>query len=142
MEKAALRFGQKGTGDGVMIVSQADWYKNAVPNDKRDTLASGHARDFLDACDRSVKAWQQQFGFRFPLAIGCGIGSGELHRVFLFGRLDFIGPAANEAAKLQQHAWNEICVTPTFADALRKDGRVFGEGDRELPAKGWRLHSR
>src|SRR5258706_1615002 len=69
----------KGTGDGVMIVSQADWYKNAALNDKRDTLASGHARDFLDACERSVKAWQRQFGFRFPLAIGCGIGTGELH---------------------------------------------------------------
>jgi hypothetical protein len=44
----------------------------------------------------------------YPLAIGCGVASGELDRVFLFGRFDFIGRAANEAAEIQQYAWNEI----------------------------------
>ncbi len=130
----------KGTGDGVMIVSQADWYeKGATLNSRMSELARGHGRDFLDACERTVSAGRRRLEhYRFPLAIGCGIASGELDRVFLFGRFDFIGPAANEAAKLQQHAWNEICVTREFGAVLNSDGRGL-DAEWELATKGWRL---
>ncbi len=132
----------KGTGDGVMIVSQADWYeKGATLNSRMTELVRGHGRDFLHACERTVLAGRKRLAhYRYPLAIGCGIASGELDRVFLFGRFDFIGPAANEAAKLQQHAWNEICVTREFGAVLNSDGRVL-DAEWELATKGWRLHS-
>ena len=131
----------KGTGDGVMIVSQADWHKNAIRDQKMTEFAQGHALDFLHACERTVSAGREQLARNgYPLAIGCGIACGELDRVFLFGRFDFIGRAANEAAAIQQHACNEICATQSFGAILRLDGRDL-DADCELPTKGWRLRS-
>ena len=131
----------KGTGDGVMIVSQADWYKEAQNNRQMIEFTRGHARKFLHACERAVSAGRERLvHYNFPLAIGCGIASGELDRVFLFGRFDFIGPAANEAAKLQQNAWNEICVTREFGAALNTDGWSL-DAEWVLATKGWRLRS-
>jgi class 3 adenylate cyclase len=131
----------KGTGDGVMIVSQADWHRNALLNKRMTKLAQGHALDFLHASECTVSVAQQQLIQKaLPLAIGCGIASWDLDRVFLFGRFDFIGRAANEAAKLQQHAWNEICVTRDFGAALKLDGRSL-DADWELPTMGWRLRA-
>lgn len=132
----------KGTGDGVMVVSQADWHVNATLGQSMNELAPGHALDFLHACERIVSAGRARITQNaFPLAIGCGIASGELDRVILFGRFDFIGPAANEAAKLQQHAWNEICVTRSFGAILEKCGRIM-DADWKLAVNGWRLRSR
>ena len=131
----------KGTGDGVMIVSQADWYKEAPDNRQMIEFKQGHARKFLHACERAVSAGRERLAhYNFPLAIGCGIASGELDRVFLFGRFDFIGPAANEAAKLQQHSWNEICVTREFGAVLNTDGWSL-DAEWVLASKGWRLRS-
>ena len=129
----------KGTGDGVMIVSQADWYRNATLGQAMTKFARGHGLDFLRACERTVSAARERLTKNaYPLAIGCGIASGDLDRVFLFGRFDFIGRAANEAAEIQQNAWNEICVTRDFGAVLRLDGRDIDE-DWELATKGWRL---
>ena len=131
----------KGTGDGVMIVSQADWYKETQLNQRMNEFARGHARKFLYACETAVLAGRERLAhYNFPLAIGCGIASGELDRIFLFGRFDFIGPAANEAAKLQQHAWNEICVTSAFGTVLNMDGWNL-DAECVLANKGWRLRS-
>lgn len=131
----------KGTGDGVMIVSQADWHRNASLHERMTKLAQGHALDFLRACERTVSVAREQLTQKhLPLAIGCGIASGDLDRVFLFGRFDFIGRAANEAAKLQQHTWNEICVTRDFGAVLKLDGRGL-DADWELATMGWRLRS-
>ncbi len=131
----------KGTGDGVMIVSQADWYKGTQLHQQMTEPARGHAKKFLHACELAVSAGRERLAqYNFPLAIGCGIASGELDRVFLFGRFDFIGPAANEAAKLQQHAWNEICVTPGFGKVLNLDGLNL-DAEWVLATKGWRLRS-
>ena len=138
-ERAFEHFG--GHTDGVMIVSQADWYKSAQPPQRMIELTRGHGRAFLHACERTVSAGRGRLAhYRFPLAIGCGIASGELDRVSLFGRFDFIGPAANEAAKLQQHAWNEICVTREFGAVLNLDGRSL-DAEWDLATKGWRLRS-
>lgn len=131
----------KGTGDGVMVVSQADWYKGANPAQRMNEFEKGHARKFLHSCETAVLAGRARLAhYNFPLAIGCGIASGELDRIFLFGRLDFIGPAANEAAKLQQHAWNEICVTSEFGRVLNIDGWSL-DAECVLANKGWRLRS-
>ena len=131
----------KGTGDGVMIVSQADWYKGTQLHQQMNKFAQGHARKFLHACEKAVLAGRARLAqYNFPLAIGCGIASGELDRIFLFGRFDFIGPAANEAAKLQQHAWNEICVTSKFGRVLNLNGWSL-DAEWELATKGWRLRS-
>ncbi len=131
----------KGTGDGVMIVSQADWYKEAPEDQQLIEFKQGHARKFLHACERAVSAGRERLAhYNFPLAMGCGIASGDLDRVFLFGRFDFIGPAANEAAKLQQHAWNEICITREFGAVLNIDGWSL-DAEWVLTSKGWRLRS-
>jgi class 3 adenylate cyclase len=131
----------KGTGDGVMIVSQADWHRDAQLHETMTTFTRGHALDFLSVCERVVSvAHQQLLQSGFPLGIGCGIACGALDRVFLFGRFDFLGCAANEAAKLQQHAWNEICVTDEFRAILKLDGRA-SDADWELASKGWRLRA-
>lgn len=130
----------KGTGDGVMIVSQADWYRSDTDGKHLSKLVPGHAKDFLCACRRAVDFGAERLKhYGYPLAVGCGIAVGELNRVFLFGRLDFVGPAANEAAKLQQHAWNEVCITRDFGAILKEEGTRL-DSEWELPAKGWRLH--
>lgn len=129
----------KGTGDGAMVVSQADWHRDATVGEQRTTLVKTHAWDFLRACEETIsKAHQQLAHGGLPLAIGCGIACGELDRVFLFGRFDFLGSAANEAAKLQQHAWNEVCVTNEVKALLENDGRP-SIADWPLANKGWRL---
>lgn len=131
----------KGTGDGVMIVSQADWYKGTELHRPMNKFAPGHGRKFLHACEKAVLAGRERLAhYNFPLAIGCGIASGELDRIFLFGRFDFIGPAANEAAKLQQHAWNEICITREFGAVLNTDGWNL-DAEWMLASRGWRLRS-
>lgn len=131
----------KGTGDGVMIVSQADWYKGNQLHQRMNEFSKGHAREFLHSCEKTVSVARERFShYNFPLAISCGIASGELDRIFLFGRFDFIGPAANEAAKLQQHAWNEICVTNEFGALLNMDGWNL-DAEYVLANKGWRLCS-
>jgi class 3 adenylate cyclase len=127
----------KGTGDGIMIVSQADWYDDDWRNTPMADFKPGHAKDFLLVCQRTLSEGRKKLR-DFPLAIGCAIAAGPLDRIFLFGRLDLIGPAANDAAKLQQHAWNEICVTDQFREWLERDGADF-VGEMELPGKGWRL---
>src|SRR5438093_777532 len=69
----------KGTGDGVMIVSQADWHKSATSGQRMPRFARGHALDFLHACERTVSAVRERLTPNaYPLAIGCGIASGEL----------------------------------------------------------------
>ena len=131
----------KGTGDGVMLVSQADWHRDATLHKPMNTFVRGHALDFLSACEHVVSsAHQQLVQGGLPLGVGCGIACGDLDRVFLFGRFDFIGRAANEAAKLQQHAWNEICVSDQFGAILKLDGRA-SSADWELASKGWRLRA-
>ena len=101
----------------------------------------GHARDFLQACERTVSAVRERIKENaYPLAIGCGVASGELDRVFLFGRFDFIGPAANEAAEIQQYAWNEDMRDARFRCSSRLDERDI-DADWELVTKGWRLRS-
>jgi class 3 adenylate cyclase len=132
-----LKLFVKGTGDGVMIVSQADWYHGGNPNKKMSQFQSGHARDFLHACSEVLLVGKEKLK-TLPLAIGCAIAAGDLDRIFLFGRLDYIGSVANEAAKLQQHAWNEICITDIFQEMLLGDGEML-HGATELPPKRWRL---
>jgi len=134
-----LRLFLKGTGDGAMVVSQADWHRDATIGEPRTTPVNTHAWDFLRACEHTVSnAFQQLSQAGLPLAVGCGIAWGELDRVYLFGRFDFLGSAANEAAKLQQHAWNEVCVTNEVKSLLDKDGRATTK-DWPLANKGWRL---
>lgn len=122
-----------------MVVSQADWHHDATVGKQRTSLVPTHVTDFLRACEDTVsRARQQLTQDGSPLAIGCGIACGKLDRVFLFGRFDFLGSAANEAAKLQQHAWNEVCVTNEVKTLLEHDGRS-STADWPLASRGWRL---
>jgi len=125
-----------------MVVSQADWHRDATLHKPMTTFVRAHALDFLSACEHVVSTAHEQLTENdLPLGIGCGIACGALDRVFLFGRFDFLGRAANEAAKLQQHAWNEICVTDEFRAVLKLDGRA-SDADWPLVSKGWRLQTK
>jgi class 3 adenylate cyclase len=132
--KEWLRLFVKGTGDGVMIVSQADWYHDDGSDAYRASLKPKHAKDFLDACTKTLHVGGEKLA-EFSLPVGCAISTGVLDRVFLFGRLDYIGPAANDAAKLQQHARNEVCVTDEFLKALLLDDN----DPAKWSSMGWRL---
>jgi class 3 adenylate cyclase len=127
----------KGVGDGVMVVSQADWYKEDGSTDERMAFTQGHCEAFLSRCNATLANIRQELR-PYSIAVGCGISAGALTRVFLFGRLDFIGPPINTASKLQQHAWNEVCITEDFRRHVEKDG-VQLHGALHLPGKGWRL---
>ena len=132
-----LRQFVKGTGDGVMIVSQADWFDDDEQNTPMTSLKDGHAKAFLEACERILSEGRKNLK-EFSMRIGCAIGAGVLDRVFLFGRLDYIGPVANEVAKLQQHARDEICITDEFRILLQRDEKNLN-GKMQLTAMGWRL---
>ncbi len=123
----------KGTGDGFMIVSEES-STHERPN-SHDYVPVGHAAAFAIACSTLVEQVKPQLPA--DLAIGCGITIGEVTQVFLLGRPDYIGEVVNEAAKIQQLCWNELCVTEAFLDAMRADGMKLAP--HRLSGKGWRL---
>jgi len=117
----------KGTGDGMMIVSERDWFAGQELSEKRERGAGatipiriGHASAFLRASIRFIR--QARSVIPRELAIGCGIDAGELHQVFVLGQSDYLGEAANNAAKLQQLAWDEVVISGRVAECLQADG--------------------
>jgi class 3 adenylate cyclase len=123
----------KGTGDGFMIVSEAGWGHELAKGNGGFQLE--HAALFAKAC--STLVLQTRPLLPETLAIGCGIAIGEITCIFLLGRYDYIGLPINEAAKIQQICWDELCVTKGFKDALKADGMLIKT--HRLPGKGWRL---
>lgn len=132
-KKWCPRLFSKGTGDGFMLISEAGWVGD--PAEFESVFQQGHAALFARACAMLTRDARE----RLPaeLAIGCGIALGEMTQIFLLGRLDYIGAAVNEAAKIQQFAWDELCVTDPFRGALAKDG--VRSGMCRLGDQGWRL---
>lgn len=122
----------KGTGDGMMIVSEADASDQPIPN---------HAQEFTRACCRFVRDAQDILPPN-ELAIGIGVDYGKFHRVFLLGRRDYVGMRINDAAKIQQLAWNEVVMSEEHASRLRKDGVDIDAMSKPLPGKGYRLDVR
>jgi class 3 adenylate cyclase len=123
-----IRLFAKGTGDGFMIVSEMTWIS---------------VREFCKCCDRTVAAGIDLLKRRKltrKLAVGCGIAIGKIARVYVLGRYDYIGEAANRAAKIQAIAHNELCVDNKVADLiavpLQKRPEHFGH---RIPGKGWRV---
>ena len=124
----------KGTGDGLMIVSEAGWCSDREVIS--EGLQRGHAALFTASCANLIAKVRKQLPVE--LAVGCGITIGSITRVFLLGRHDYIGPAVNEAAKIQQLGWDEICVSEEFFGTLRVEiDQIEGH---MLAEKGWRLN--
>jgi len=109
----------KWTGDGAMVVSE----------DIR-------VRNFSRACCRVVIDISRVLPN--DLAVGCGITKGEVIQLFMFGRYDYVGDTVNEAAKLQQFAWDEICIRKEVYDLLSEEGIVMQDAKRIGP-KGYRI---
>lgn len=125
----------KGTGDGILIVSEDERYKKQQKNNSKMGMQN-HAALFTASCAYLIVAMKKQLPKE--LAVGCGITIGEITRVFLLGRQDYIGPSVNEAAKIQQLGYNEICISNEFYRTLRKDFcQIKGY---MLAGKGWRLN--
>jgi len=130
-----LRLFAKGTGDGFMVVSEVGWY--AVGETKFEgNFQTGHAKAFCQACAETIRSAEAKIPGE--LAIGCGISIGQITQLYLLGRYDYIGPAVNEAAKIQPIAYNEICVSNELIEYLRKDG--FTIESKKLPGKGMRVN--
>jgi len=67
----------KGTGDGMMIVSEVDSF---------DQPRAGHVREFTRACCRFVQYVKDQDNLPKGLAIGVGVDFGQFYRIFILGR--------------------------------------------------------
>jgi class 3 adenylate cyclase len=112
----------KWTGDGAMVVSE-----------------EMRSNDFSQACCRGVIGISRILRGDFEdLAVGCGITKGEVTQLFMFGRHDYIGDVVNEASKLQQFAWNEICLAREVHDLLLAE-EVVMQNAKRMGAKGYRI---
>jgi len=116
----------KGTGDGFMIVAE-------LPGAHADHPE--HVRSFCQACASTISAGRR--AVPSELAIGCGVTIGDVTQVFVLGRADYLGPAINEASKIQAIAYNELCIADEVVQLLRSNGGTF-EGWL-IPGKGLRI---
>lgn len=120
----------KSTGDGFMVISEALWFDAGSPD-----ISPKHVWAFCQACARTIQAARRKLPDE--LAIGCGITSGPVTQLFLLGRVDYIGPQINDASKIQNVAYNELCVAEDVVQLLRSAGSKIHGWD--LPGKGLRV---
>ena len=125
----------KGTGDGMMMLSELSWYSAGGPSD--DPPVPGHALEFTRALCRFARDAQTRLAR--AMAIGIGADFGTCHQVFILGRYDYVGAPINNAAKLQQLAWNEIIVSPALMNLLERDGSNVATRSKQLPGRGYRF---
>lgn len=124
----------KGTGDGLMVVSEAGLYAPA-PAIAEGEFQTGHCEAFCVACARTVEDASKDIPDE--LAVGCGITLGRVTQLYLLGRPDYIGPEVNNASKIQAIAYGELCMTTDVVNRLRKDG--VDVNGKVIPTKGIRL---
>lgn len=122
----------KGTGDGFMLVSESGWFGGVAES----VFQPGHASAIARACSTLIR--DARADLPPDLAIGCGIDVGRVTQVFLLGRPDYIGSCVNDAAKIQQLAWDELCVSDGFRELLITDGLALPA--RRLGDRGWRIN--
>jgi len=132
----------KGTGDGLMIVSECDSYnRNAKCEQLR--LKSDHVYDFCCSIASVVNGVRRSLftnNLSSELAVGCSVAIGTVNRVFLLGRVDYLGPVINEAAKIQSLTYNEMILQQKAVDILSEERRViFPQSSTQIPGKGLRV---
>jgi class 3 adenylate cyclase len=130
------RLFSKGTGDGLMVVSEAGNFGESIATPS-ENLQPGHCRAFCIACAQTVEA----AGKSVPeeLAVGCGITLGEVTQLYLLGRPDYIGSPVNDASKIQAIAYGEVCIATKVIDQLRAEG--FNAEGKVIPGKGSRIET-
>lgn len=118
----------KGVGDGFMIVLEKARYENAVSElkDKKNYLSEsrGFVFDFVNACCECCKELTQVLNKK-RLSLGFGVDVGKLMNVLILGRWDYLGEAANKAAKYQNKAGKSVIVSARLFSELR--GKFHGE---------------
>jgi uncharacterized protein (DUF433 family)/class 3 adenylate cyclase len=127
----------KSTGDGIMIVSETG---GLGLHGRLGTQDGEHANPawFLRDCARLVNEAKKNETLRRDFALGCGIDYGEITQTFFLGQWDYFGKEVNNAAKLQQHAWNEIVVSRKFQDALNKKNKKLARKGQKLAKRAVR----
>lgn len=120
----------KGTGDGFMVISEEGWHEPPTRN-----FEGGHAKAFCGACADTVITARRFLPSE--LAVGCGVTLGELIQLYVLGRIDYTGPAINEASKIQGVAYDELCIADSVLDRLKADGAH--PTCKVLPGKGTRI---
>lgn len=111
----------KGTGDGLLVITEGGDFRGI--NELRVSVSGlyqDHAVEFVNACQRMILDFRAKRGA--GPAIGCGIDCGRVKQVFLLGQSDYLGPAVNHAAKIQQKAMDEIRMSATVREWLAADG--------------------
>jgi class 3 adenylate cyclase len=128
------RLFSKGTGDGLMVVSEAGNFEQAVATQEGE-LQLGHCKAFCAACAETVE--EASRSIPDALAVGGGVTLGKIKQFYFLGRPDYIGPVVNEASKIQAIAYGELCVSTEVVNQLQSDGvNVTG---KNIPGKGMRL---
>ncbi len=87
----------KGTGDGLMVVSEAGRY-GSVPAVHDGGFQAGHVKAFCLACAETVDNGAKHIPD--DLAGGCGVTVGQVAQLYILGRFDYIGPPVNDASKI------------------------------------------
>jgi class 3 adenylate cyclase len=129
----------KGVGDGAMVVAELDAFIGLDHEDPDKERA--HLCEFLKACIQYVRTADSTIPKE--LAVGCGISHGTVLETFLFGQTDYLGEAINEAAELQQLAWNEVVISPAVQAKVSIRGvcgqLVVHQGTR-MAERGFRIN--
>jgi class 3 adenylate cyclase len=127
----------KGTGDGLMVVSEAACFAEGPPPPAGD-LHPRHCAAFCLAAAQTVV----DAASLIPrdLAVGCGVTLGRVMQLYLLGRPDYIGPEVNSASKIQSVAYSELCLSNAVVERLASDGFVVH--GTEIPGKAIRIGAR
>jgi class 3 adenylate cyclase len=117
----------KGLGDGLMVLSEAD-----------PKVTTDAAKAFCRRCGSTVRLARKAFSepaFN-ALAVGCAITAGEVQRVYVLGRYDYIGEPVNRASKNQGIAYDELCIADEVGRLLVFDPAAAWH---RVADKGWRV---
>lgn len=128
----------KGVGDGFMIVQEKKEYdaaKSDVQSEEQDNPikynslkeSRGFVCDFINALLHVIndaKPKLKEYGLE---GVGIGIDIGPLMNILILGRWDYIGNAANNAAKLQVGAINTVVVSENCYLLMEKENQDWLE---------------
>jgi class 3 adenylate cyclase len=119
----------KGVGDGLMIVSESAEH---APS-KNEAVA------FCAQCARAARlAGSLLREMSLPeIQVGCGIATGDVSRVYILGRFDYMGKAINRASKLQGDTYDQACIDDGVANLLSEDPATLGEPVEVKGIRGW-----
>lgn len=111
----------KGTGDGFMIAQEGIPYAHHDDSEKVHVAVDY----FIGACMGCCKSMATILK-EYELTVGFGVDIGELKKVLILGRWDYIGDAVNNASKLQSKGENEVIISEACYEKLNDKSSIKG----------------